>query len=214
MLNGTLCVLYGNNGEWNVSSTISVDGSEKVDPALCEAVGAKSQDGTCCCSSRSHACSFATHEGSSALRDVFWNLWTKVGYKLPSDEDQCKRCYLFQLAAEGLGAFSGIGPSLDDDSTPPRNARVAALTSELRLPKLVYIATACLSTMSHQTTDEVIPPLWQRMPPQRCSFCGVQHPEWERLPRLQDVGDRHEALALMEQLPPTIFTGLMIQDGR
>jgi hypothetical protein len=93
-----------------------------------------------------------------ALRDEFWSLWNASGYSLPPAEEQGRRCFLFQLAAEGPDAFAGIRPleppteedSKRDNVSMDAVQRDLAAVARLRLPRLFYVGAGCLDTLRHQ----------------------------------------------------------------
>lgn len=144
-LNGALCVLYAREGKWKVSSQTSIDADDRVEEA-----------------------SLPSLDGNTLLRDAFWALWSAAGYTLPPAEEQGRRCFLFQLAAEGLGAFAGVHPAAaapEEDgevaeandaaaasSATPLQRNLSAVT-DLRLPRLLYVGAACLETLHHRLSS-------------------------------------------------------------
>lgn len=183
-LNGALCVLYAREGKWKVSSQTSMEADDRVEEA-----------------------SLPSSEGSTLLRDAFWALWSAVGYTLPPAEEQGRRCFLFQLAAEGLGAFAGVRPAAapEEDgevvvdaagSSPTPLQRNLSSVTGLRLPRLLYVGVACLETLHH-----------------RLSSASHEFSGWERPPVLVGVDSASALMQLLTNLPPSIASGLIVAAG-
>jgi hypothetical protein len=136
--------MYAREGKWKVSSQTSIDADDRVAEA-----------------------SLPSSDGSTLLRDAFWALWSAAGYTLPPAEEQGRRCFLFQLAAEGLGAFAGVRPAAaapeDGEAAEANDAAAASsatplqrnlsVVTDLRLPRLLYVGVACLETLHHRLSS-------------------------------------------------------------